>query len=93
MNRSELILHLAYRFPQLTVTDTEVSVKTILDAISLRLCEGGRAEIRGFGVFEVNARPARVGRNPKTGERVAVPGKQVPRFKAGKELKGRVVKA
>jgi len=90
MTRSELIQQLAGRFPQLTSIDAELSVKTILDALSQSLCNGGRAEIRGFGSFTVNVRPPRIGRNPKTGEKVMVPEKRVPHFKAGKELKERV---
>ena len=54
------------------------------------LSQGGRIEIRGFGSFSLNYRPARVGRNPKSGERVEVPAKHVPHFKAGKELRERV---
>jgi len=90
MTRSDLIQRLTGRFPQLTLADTEVSVKTVLDAISQRLSEGGRAEIRGFGVFSLNVRPPRIGRNPKTGEKVNVPEKRAPHFKAGKELRERV---
>jgi integration host factor subunit beta len=90
MTRSELIQRLAGRFSQLTVFDAEVSVKTILDALSQRLSAGDRAEIRGFGSFTVNVRPPRIGRNPKTGESVKVPEKRVPHFKAGKGLKERV---
>lgn len=88
--RSELIAKLASRFPQLTQADADLSVKTILDAISIRLAQGGRAEIRGFGSFSVHSRPPRLGRNPKTGERAPVPEKIVPHFKAGVELRARV---
>jgi integration host factor subunit beta len=90
MTRSDVIQQLSRRFPQLTIADVNISVVTILDAISQRLSEGGRAEIRGFGAFSVNIRPSRVGRNPRTGEKVKVPEKQAPHFKAGKELKERV---
>ena len=90
MTRSDLIQQLASKFPQLTSSDAAVSVKTILDAISQQLCEGGRAEIRGVGTFSINVRPPRVGRNPKTGGKVMVPEKRVPHFKAGKELRQRV---
>ena len=87
MTRSELIAALANRFPQLVIQDAEQSVKEILAALSGAMAQGGRVEIRGFGTFGLNYRPARVGRNPKTGEKVSVPGKYVPHFKAGKELR------
>jgi len=65
-------------------------VKTILDALARNLSRGERIEIRGFGSFSLSFRPARLGRNPKSGERVQVPAKYVPHFKAGKELRDRV---
>jgi len=90
MTKSELIAKLGSRFPQLVVKDAELSVKTILDAMADRLANGKRIEIRGFGSFSLNYRPPRLGRNPKTGEKVKVPEKFVPHFKAGKELRERV---
>lgn len=87
MTRSELIQSLTERFPQLTKKDAEVSVQEILSAIGNALSEGGRVEIRGFGSFSRNIRPARIGRNPKSGEKVHVPEKFVPHFKPGKELR------
>jgi len=87
MTRSELVALLASRFPQLTAKDADVVVKEIVTAISETLTAGDRVEIRGFGVFSLNHRPPRTGRNPKTGEKVAVPAKSVPHFKAGKELR------
>lgn len=90
LTKSELITRLAARNPQLSARDAEEAVKLILDMLSTSLSEGGRIEIRGFGSFSLNYRPARVGRNPKSGERVDVPAKQVPHFKAGKELRQRV---
>ena len=66
MTRSDLIAALASRFPNLMSKDAEVSVKEILDAISNALAKGDRVEIRGFGSFGLNYRPARTGRNPKT---------------------------
>lgn len=91
MTRSELVVTLAQRFPQLQIQDAEVSVKEILNAVSNALTQGNRAEIRGFGSFALNFRPSRQGRNPKTGQAVAVPGKFVPHFKAGKELRDRLL--
>ena len=79
-------------FSQLTLADAETSVLAILDRISDQLAHGGRVEIRGFGSFKVNVRPARRGRNPKTGERVDVPAKPAPAFKAGIELRALVDK-
>jgi integration host factor subunit beta len=67
-----------------------LGVKTLLDAMTDALISGQRIEIRGFGSFATNSRPPRIGRNPKSGETVVVPGKRVPHFKAGKELRERV---
>ncbi|QDF96204.1 integration host factor subunit beta [Azoarcus sp. DD4] len=90
MTKSELIAQLAARFPQLVAKDADYAVKMILDAMSDALARGDRIEIRGFGSFALNYRPPRVGRNPKSGEKVHVPEKYVPHFKAGKELRERV---
>ncbi len=90
MTKSELIARLAERFPQLVAKDAELAVKVILDAMTEALARGDRIEIRGFGSFSLNHRPPRVGRNPRSGERVDVPEKWVPHFKAGKELRERV---
>ena len=90
MTRTELITTLARRFPQLVLKDAECSVHEILSAISGALVTGGRVEIRGFGSFLLTYRPPRVGRNPKSGARVDVPGKYAPHFKAGKELRERL---
>jgi integration host factor subunit beta len=83
MNRSELIQRLADKYPSLVLNDDKLSVTIILDAISAALARGERVEIRGFGSFKLNHRPARIGRNPKTGELVQVPAKVAPHFKAG----------
>ena len=90
MTKSELIERLAERFPQLVAKDADYAVKMILDAMTESLANGDRIEIRGFGSFALNYRPPRVGRNPKSGEKVSVPEKYVPHFKAGKELRERV---
>lgn len=90
MTKSELIACLAERYPQLVVKDAEFAVNTILDAMSKALSAGQRIEIRGFGSFSLNNRPPRIGRNPKSGDRVMVPEKRVPHFKPGKELRERV---
>lgn len=90
MTKSELIAKLAARFPQLVAKDTDYAVKMVIDAMSDALARGDRIEIRGFGSFALNYRPPRVGRNPKSGDKVLVPEKYVPHFKAGKELRERV---
>jgi integration host factor subunit beta len=90
MTKSELIARLAERFPQLVAKDADFAVKMILDAMSDALVRADRIEIRGFGSFALNYRPPRTGRNPKSGDKVSVPAKWVPHFKAGKELRERV---
>ena len=87
MTRSDLVNELAARFSQLTHRDTEFAVKTMLDAMSDALGRGHRIEIRGFGSFSINRRPQRVGRNPRSGEKVVIPEKLVPHFKPGKALR------
>ncbi|AUX60732.1 integration host factor subunit beta [Simonsiella muelleri] len=96
MTKSELMTRLAEVFveknsdTELQTKDIEYSVKVLVDTMTRSLAKGQRIEIRGFGSFDLNDRPARVGRNPKTGERVEVPAKRVPHFKPGKELRERV---
>jgi len=90
MTKSELIARLAERYPQLVAKDADFAVKTILDAMTEALISGQRIEIRGFGSFALNRRPPRIGRNPKSGEKVTVPEKRVPHFKPGKDLRERV---
>jgi integration host factor subunit beta len=87
MTRSDLVDQLAERFAQLTHRDAELAVKTILDALSEALENSHRVEIRGFGSFSVSHRPARIGRNPRSGEQVVVPEKRMPHFKPGKSLR------
>lgn len=90
MIRSELINRLAEENPHLTQRDVERVVAAILDGMCHALTEGGRVELRGFGAFSVRARPARSGRNPRTGEAVEVRAKAAPFFKSGKELRLRL---
>jgi integration host factor subunit beta len=87
MTRSDLVEELAARFGQLTQRDAEFAVKAILDAMNDALVRGHRIEIRGFGSFSINRRPPRMGRNPRSGESVAIPEKKVPHFKPGKALR------
>ena len=98
MTKSELIYRLTEtladkHYLSLEAKDVEPCVKALVDAMSRSLSKGQRIEIRGFGSFDLNHRPARVGRNPKSGEKVSVPAKWVPHFKAGKELRERVDQA
>ncbi len=90
MIKSELIAALAAENPHLTQRDVERVVSVIFERIIQALEDGGRVELRGFGAFSVRSRPARSGRNPRTGEAVEVPGKHVPFFKSGKELRARL---
>ena len=70
MTKSELINRLAERYSQLVAKDAEFAVMTILDAMTGALASGQRIEIRGFGSFALNSRPPRIGRNPKSGDKV-----------------------
>ena len=90
MTKSELIEELSRKQPQLAYKDIELAVKTVLEYMSSSLSNGERIEIRGFGSFSLHYRPGRSGRNPKSGEPVALPAKYVPHFKPGKELRERV---
>ena len=90
MTKSELIARLAESYTQLVAKDAEFAVKAILDAMANALANGQRIEIRGFGSFALNVRPPRIGRNPKSGDKVMVQEKRVPHFKPGKELRERV---
>ena len=90
MTKSDLIQRLAERNPHLYLRDVEKIVETIFEEISSALERGDRVELRGFGAFSVKHRDARMGRNPRTGESVAVPAKRLPFFKTGKGLRERL---
>ena len=90
MIKSQLIAKLVERNPSLSLRDAERVVNAILDAIVEGLAEGRRVELRGFGVFTVRERRPRLSRNPSTNEKVEVPAKKVPHFRAGKELHERL---
>jgi integration host factor subunit beta len=90
MTKSDLIEILSERQSLLNYRDVELAVKLILEQMSESLSGGDRIEIRGFGSFTLHHRPARVGRNPKSGESVTLEEKYVPHFKPGKELRDRV---
>ena len=87
MTKSELIEAIARKQRHLPAKDVELAVKHVLEIMSESLANGQRIEIRGFGSFSLHYRPPRMGRNPKTGEAVALAGKHVPHFKPGKDLK------
>lgn len=90
MTKSELIEILSRKQSHLPAKDVELAVKSLLEQMSNALADGRRIEIRGFGSFSLHFRPPRMGRNPKTGEAVALAGKYVPHFKPGKDLRERV---
>lgn len=90
MIKSELVARLAERYPHLYHRDVERIVSTVLDEITRALADSDRVELRGFGAFSVKVRPARLGRNPRTGEAVSVQEKRVPFFRTGKELRERL---
>src|SRR3954466_9962265 len=86
MTKADLIEEVS-RLAELTRKDSEVIVETIFDSVVRALRVGDKIEIRGFGSFRTRQRNSRVGRNPKTGDRVEVPAKKIPFFKPSKELK------
>lgn len=90
MTKSELIELLARRQPHLKTDDVDLAVRALLQMMGGALASGQRIEIRGFGSFSLHYRPPRTGRNPRTGATVALPGRHVPHFKPGKELRERV---
>jgi len=90
MTKSDLIDNLSKNQGHLAYKDVELAVKSLIEMMSSALSNGERIEIRGFGSFSLHYRAPRMGRNPKTGEAVALPGKHVPHFKPGKALRERV---
>ena len=90
MTRSELIQQLAEQNPHLYLRDIENIVETVFEEITQALVDGNRVELRGFGAFSVKHRDSRMGRNPRTGEKVYVEAKRLPFFKTGKALRERL---
>ena len=90
ITKSELIEKISLKQNHLAHKDIELSIKSIIEQMSTALAKGDRIEIRGFGSFSLHFRPPRIGRNPKTGDAVSLPGKHVPHFKPGKDLRERV---
>jgi len=92
LNKSDLILKILESEPTLYKKDANKIVDVFFDTISKAISNGERVELRGFGVFDVKQRQARIARNPKNGEAVAVPAKKVPFFRMGKNMKDRINK-
>ena len=92
MNKSDLILKILESEPNLFKKDASKIVNVFFDTISEAISKGERVELRGFGVFDVKVREARIARNPKNGAAVAVPAKKVPFFRMGKDMKDRINK-
>ncbi|MEM1377946.1 MAG: integration host factor subunit beta [Pseudomonadota bacterium] len=90
MIKSELVQIIANRNPHLYHRDVENIVNAVLEEITGAMADGNRVELRGFGAFSIKERPAREGRNPRTGDKVSVDEKWVPFFKTGKELRDRL---
>ncbi len=86
MTKAELVDEVA-KVTELSRKDAEVIVETLFESIIKALKAGDKLEVRGFGSFRIRERRARLGRNPKTGDKVNVPEKKVPYFKPSKELK------
>ena len=92
LNKSDLILKILESDPNLFKKDASKIVNVFFDTLSEAISKGERVELRGFGVFDVKKREARIARNPKNGEAVAVPAKKVPFFRMGKDMKDRINK-
>jgi integration host factor subunit beta len=92
LNKSDLILKILESEPTLYKKDANKIVDVFFDTISKAISNGERVELRGFGVFDVKQRQARIARNPKNGEAVPVPAKKVPFFRMGKNMKDRINK-
>ena len=90
LTKSELVGFITADQPQLSEADVEIAVNSILERMAAALASGERIEIRGFGSMTLHYRPPRIGRNPKTGEKVQIPEKYVPHFKPGANLRKRV---
>ena len=92
MNKSDLIIKVTSKYPDLYQKDANKIVNIFFSTLSLALSKSERIELRGFGVFDVKKREARIARNPKNGNIVAVPAKNIPFFRMGKAMKDRINK-
>ena len=91
MNKTELIAAVAEK-AEISKKDAEKAVKAFTDAVAEELAKGGKVQLVGFGNFEVSERPARLGRNPRTGETMTIAASKTPKFKPGKALKDEINK-
>ena len=91
MNKTELIAAVAEK-AEISKKDEEKAVKAFTDAVAEELAKGGKVQLVGFGNFEVSERPAREGRNPRTGETMTIAASKTPKFKPGKALKDEINK-
>ena len=91
MNKTELIAAVAEK-AEISKKDAEKAVKAFTDAVAEELAKGGKVQLVGFGNFEVSERPAREGRNPRTGETMTIAAFKTPKFKPGKALKDEINK-
>ena len=91
MNKTELIAAVAEK-AEISKKDAEKAVKAFTDAVAEELAKGGKVQLVGFGNFEVSERPAREGRNPRTGETMTIAASKTPKFKPGKALKDEIKK-
>ena len=89
MNKTELIAAVAEK-AEISKKDAEKAVKAFTDVVSEELVNGGKIQLVGFGTFKVSERPAREGRNPRTGETMTIAATKTPKFKVGKALKDMV---
>ena len=90
MTKSELILKITSKNSYLYHKDVYKIIDTLFNCVTKALKNGDRVELRGFGTFTTKLRNARIGRNPKTGDPVAIPQKKIPFFKMGKSMKERI---
>ena len=90
MTKSELILKITNKNSFLYQKDVYKIIDTLFNSVTKALKDGDRVELRGFGTFTTKLRNARIGRNPKTGEPVAIPKKKITSFKMGKLMKERI---
>jgi integration host factor subunit beta len=90
MNRSDLILSLTARLPEIHAEDVDTAVRLILEAMTHALAKGERVEIRGFGALSLTRHAPRIGRNPLSGETVLVPARARIHFRPGKGLRDQV---
>ena len=91
MNKTEFIAAVAEK-AEISKKDAEKAVKAFTDAVAEELAKGGKVQLVGFGNFEVSERPAREGRNPRTGETMTIAASKTPKFKPGKALKDEINK-